>query len=91
MTFLIKDIRHIGIAVTSMENSLHFYRDLLDLKIERVMDEHGEYTDNMLSLTNIKLKTVKLSANNGPTLIELLEFKSHTSEQAIEKFLILEV
>ena len=59
MTFLIKDIRHIGIAVTSMENSLHFYRDLLDLKIERVMDEHGEYTDNM-SGRGLALKSISM-------------------------------
>jgi len=41
------------------------------------MNEHGDYLDNMLSLNNVQVRTVKLSANDNITLIELLEFKSH--------------
>ena len=81
MMNMIKETRHIGIVVTNMEKSLHFYRDLLGLKIVRSMDELGEYIDNMLSLKEVKVKTVKMSANNGVTLIELLEFKSHPKEK----------
>lgn len=77
MNELIKETRHIGITVTNMENSLKFYRDLLGLKIVRVMNESGQYIDNMLNMSNVKVNTVKMSANNGVTLIELLEFKSH--------------
>ena len=64
-----------------MENSLKFYRDLLGLKIIRDMDEHGNYIDNMLSLDNVQVKTVKLSADTGNTLIELLDFKSHNDNE----------
>jgi len=78
---LIKEIRHIGIVVNNMENSLKFYRDLLGLKIIRDMDEHGNYIDNMLSLDNVQVRTVKLSADIGNTLIELLDFKSHTDDE----------
>ena len=77
---MIKEIRHIGIVVNNMENSLKFYRDLLGLKIIRDMDEHGDYIDNMLSLNNVQVITVKLSADIGNTLIELLDFKSHTDD-----------
>jgi len=45
----------------------------------------------MLSMKNVKVNTVKLSAkDNGPTLVELLEFKSHpqTSEGKYEVFKI---
>lgn len=80
MTKAVKETRHIGIAVTNMKKSLHFYRDLLGLEIVREMDESGEYIDNMLSINNVNVKTVKMSANNGVTLIELLEFKSHPKE-----------
>ena len=45
------------------------------------MDEHGDYIDNMLSLDNVKVRTVKLSADIGSTLIELLYFKSHTDDE----------
>ena len=78
---MIKEIRHIGIVVSNMENSLKFYRDLLGLQIIRDMDEHGDYIDNMLSLDNVKVRTVKLSADIGSTLIELLYFKSHTDDE----------
>ena len=78
---MIKEIRHIGIVVNNMENSLKFYRDLLGLKIIRDMDEHGDYIDNMLSLNNVQVRTVKLSADTGNTLIELLDFKSHTDDE----------
>lgn len=77
---LIKETRHIGISVTDMEKSLKFYRDILGLQIFRAMDESGNYIDNMLSLKNVRVTTVKLSTNFGNTLIELLEFKSHSSK-----------
>ena len=70
-------IRHLGIVVSDTERSLRFYRDLLGLKVVRVMDESGEYIDNMLSLENVRVTTVKMSADSGSTLVELLEFKSH--------------
>ena len=74
---MIKEVRHVGIVVNNMENSLKFYQDLLGFKIIRDMDEHGIYINNMLSLDNVQVRTVKLSAGTGNTLIELLDFKSH--------------
>jgi len=78
---LIKEVRHIGIVVNNIENSLKFYRDLLGLKIIKDMDEQGVYIDNMLSLDNVQVRTVKLSADTGNTLIELLDFKSHNDNE----------
>ena len=80
-SLLIKEVRHIGIVVNNMEKSLEFYRDLLGLKIVRDMNEHGNHLDNMLSLNNVQVRTVKLSANDNITLIELLEFKSHNDNE----------
>ena len=78
---MIKEVRHVGIVVTNMKNSLKFYRDLLGLKIVRDTDEHGNHLDNMLSLDNVQVRTVKLSVNDNITLIELLEFKSHNDNE----------
>ena len=72
-----KAVRHFGIVVSDMERSLRFYRDLLGLQVVRVMDESGGYIDSMLSLQNVHVTTVKMSADSGSTLVELLEFKSH--------------
>ena len=82
---MIKEVRHVGIVVKNMENSLKFYRDILGLEIIRDMDEQGGYIDNMLSLDDVHVRTVKLSAGMGNTLIELLDFKSHNDNE-IRKF-----
>ena len=70
---MLTEVRHIGIVVKNIENSLKFYRDLLGLQIQRAMNESGEYIDNMLGFKDVKVKTVKMSAPNGLTLVELLE------------------
>jgi len=72
-----KAVRHFGIVVSDMETSLYFYRNLLGLKVAKVMEESGEYIDNVLSLEGVRVATVKMSADSGSTLVELLEFKSH--------------
>lgn len=76
----VRAVRHFGIVVGNMERSLRFYRDLLGLRVVRTMDESGEHIDNMLSLQNVRVSTVKMSADNGSTLVELLKFKSHPRE-----------
>jgi len=69
-------LRHIGITITDIEESLSFYRDLLGFEVVRIMDESGEHIDNFSSLSDVKVKTIKLKdANNG--MIELLYYYSH--------------
>ncbi len=71
------ELRHTGIVVSNMERALYFYRDLLGLKVVRVMEESGKYIDELLGLKDVKVTTVKLSADEGGSLLELLQFKSH--------------
>tara|TARA_B110001454_G_scaffold212657_1_gene229709 strand:+ start:300 stop:737 length:438 start_codon:yes stop_codon:yes gene_type:complete len=78
---MIKEVRHIGIVVSNMKKSLEFYHELLGLKIIRDMNEKGDYLNNMLSLKDVEVRTVKLSANDQITLVELLEFQSHNDDQ----------
>jgi len=47
---MVIEVRHIGIVVKNIENSLKFYRDILELEIQRTMDESGDYINNMLGL-----------------------------------------
>lgn len=76
-----KAIRHFGVVVTDIEKSLHFYRDLLGLKIQRYMLEEGEFIDAILGLRGAKVTTVKMAAENGDTLVELLEYASHKGKK----------
>ena len=45
------------------------------------MNEKGDYLNNMLSLENVQVRTVKLGIENDNTLIELLDFKSHVDNE----------
>ena len=53
------DVRHVGIVVNNIENSLKFYRDIFGLQIQRSLSESGTYIDNMLGFENVKVKTIK--------------------------------
>jgi catechol 2,3-dioxygenase-like lactoylglutathione lyase family enzyme len=77
---MIKNIRHTGIVVNDLETSLHFYRDLLGFQITKQMKESGAYIDNISSLPNINVTTIKMSAPDGQ-MIELLHYHSHPREQ----------
>ncbi len=76
---MIKDIRHTGIVVVDLEESLNFYRDILGFKIDIQMEESGNYIDNILSMQDVRVVTVKLSSPSGQ-MIELLKYSSHPSE-----------
>jgi catechol 2,3-dioxygenase-like lactoylglutathione lyase family enzyme len=81
---MIKDIRHTGIVVVDLEESLHFYGDLLNFKIAKQMEEAGDYIDNISSLQNIKVTTVKMTLPTGQ-MIELLKYHSHPEEQKMRR------
>ena len=83
---MIKDVRHVGIIVSDMEKSLKFYRDLLGLKVKSLVDEEGEFLDNMLAHENVKNKVAKLYAKNGNALVELVESISHPRNKTDRDF-----
>ena len=72
----LENIRHFGLVVSNLEKALVFYQDLLGLSIQGKTEESGDFISKMLSFENIKLKTVKLSANDNSTRLELLEFEN---------------
>ena len=67
-----ENIRHFGLVVSNMEKALEIYRDLLGLHIQGKTDEKGDFISKVLSSENIELKTVRLSADDNSTRIELL-------------------
>ena len=71
-----KALRHAGIAVSDMEKSARFYRDLLGLKVVKDFREEGEYIDKISALKGVKLWMIKLVADDGG-MVELLKYESH--------------
>ena len=71
-----KAVRHTGIVVTDMERSLEFYRDLLGLTPVLDFEEQGEYIDTVCNMSGLRLRMVKLLADDGG-MVELLHYISH--------------
>jgi len=78
---IMKDIRHTGIVVTDMERSLKFYRDLLGLKTVIDFTEEGKYIDTLSAMAGVRLRMVKLAAEEGG-MIELLQYISHQRKRS---------
>jgi len=81
---MIKDIRHTGIVVADLGASLYFYCDLLGFQVSKQMEEAGVYIDNISSLQNVRVTTVKMTSLTGQ-MIELLKYHSHPAEQKVCK------
>jgi glyoxylase I family protein len=67
-------LTHVGICVSDMERSLHFYRDCLGFRHEHELRVAGEPSDTLLRLRDVDLHAVYL-ARDG-VRIELLRFAS---------------
>ena len=71
-----KAIRHTGITVSNLEQSLHFYCDLLDLRVVKEANEGGEYISKLCSLPEDRanIKTVKLALDDT-IVLELIWYE----------------
>ncbi len=73
-------IRHVGIVVYNLDKALEFWCNGLGFKTFKIMDEAGEYIDNLFNLKNVQLQTVKIKDDSN-NIIELLKFESHLCDQ----------
>jgi len=73
-----KKIRHTGLTVTNLDLALAFYRDVLGLRTVKDFEEEGDYIDTLSGFGGIKLRMVKLVADDG-SMVELLQYLSHPS------------
>ena len=69
-------LRHVGVTISDLEQSLCFYRDALGFKVHKMAEESGECIDKFSALSNIKVTTVKMVDKNS-NMLELLYYKSH--------------
>ena len=73
---MIRAMRHVGIVVQDMEKCLHFWRDIMGLKVVIDFWEEDKFIDTLQHLNNVKLHMIKLSAPDG-SIVELLKDKHH--------------
>lgn len=74
---MISSIRHTGIVVRNLDESLRFYCGILGLSIyKQCTEKPGQFIDKLTGINNVKLEWVKVIIPKGG-LIELLQYHSH--------------
>lgn len=77
-----RSVRHAGIVVRDLDRAAEFYEKLLGLRTVRRADESGPFLDAILGLDGGRVTTVKMAADEGETVVELLRFDSHHDERS---------
>lgn len=81
---MISSIRHIGIVVRDLDESLKFYQDTLGLSVyRRHEDKADKFMDKLVGIDNVRLEWVKLAIPKGG-LIELLQYHSHPDQDVFK-------
>lgn len=69
-------LRHTGLVVQDMTCMHNFYKQVFDMHVVNEAMERGAFLDNVLDTPDVQVHTVKLRAQAGDTLLELLHFIS---------------
>lgn len=80
---MITAVRHTGIVIRNLDESVKFYLELGFVEDNRDLEE-GVFIDTVVGLQNTKLQWVKLKAPDG-SLLELLQYHSHPERKRIIK------
>ena len=76
---LVIGYRHTGIIVKDMKKSLHFYRDILGLKVIQDFSDSSEYINKITGIKNADVHMIKLKAEDE-TVLEILEYRNHPTK-----------
>jgi len=72
---MVKNFRHACLVVENLEKSLKFYRDILGLKVFKILDIEGKYPEAVFNIKGIKLTYAKMlspqQSRNSPPIFEL--------------------
>jgi catechol 2,3-dioxygenase-like lactoylglutathione lyase family enzyme len=70
----VRGIDHAGITVASMRASLHFYRDLLGLRVTAEGEESGPVLEAISGLSRMRIRYAELDLGAGQ-LLEIIEYQ----------------
>lgn len=71
----VRGIDHAGITVGSLKAALHFYRDLLGLRVTDEGEDSGPELDAISGLSGVRMRYAELDLGAGQ-LLEVIEFQS---------------
>ena len=80
---MIRSVRHTGIVVRNLKESVEFYCALGFVEDNRDLEE-GVFISTVVGLQNTKLEWVKLKAFDG-YILELLQYHSHPEQKSITR------
>jgi catechol 2,3-dioxygenase-like lactoylglutathione lyase family enzyme len=80
---MITKIRHTGVVVRDLVKSLNFYEGL-GFKLASRQIEHGDFIDQVVGLTKVKVETAKLLSPCGG-MLELLKYHSHPINEPVSR------
>jgi lactoylglutathione lyase len=71
----VRGIDHAGISVESLEATLHFYRDLLGLRVTDEGEDAGPELDAITGLSGVRMRYAELDLGAGQ-LLEVIEYRA---------------
>ena len=76
---MITAVRHTGIVVSDMQESLRFYRDLLGMEVWADFKDDSHFVQAVTDVPGAHIWMIKLKAADGCS-IELLQYLSHPQD-----------
>ena len=71
--------RHTGIICRDIKKSLHFYKDLLGLKVVQEFWDETDYINKVSGMKNARVHFIKLKMKSGE-ILELLRYPTHNTK-----------
>ncbi|MEW5820254.1 MAG: VOC family protein [Cyanobacteriota bacterium] len=78
----ISEIAHVNIVVSNMEQSIKFYRDLLNFKIILDKEISSPELSKGVGLENVHARVTIFKLSEGNALLELFEYKNPAGKNA---------
>jgi len=63
---MIKSFRHVCVLVKNLNKSLKFYRDILGLKVSKILTVRGKYPETVFNRKGVRITYVKMRSPNQP-------------------------
>jgi catechol 2,3-dioxygenase-like lactoylglutathione lyase family enzyme len=70
-------VHHIGLTVSDLERSLHFYRDLLGLTVVRRRTADADYVGRQTGYPGVRLEVASLRVTSSPVSLELAQYLTY--------------
>lgn len=93
---MIEDYAATLLCVRDLEASIHFYRDLLGLRLLHSGESHGdpereEFHARLFNLPRVRYRSARLVAGETPVAIELLQYEMPASRPKPQDYLWTDV